>query len=193
MRVRLAATLVVLALIILLARRANASCAVEQAYLAQTSLPAGCKLQIYIQNGETTPTVVALRGGQRVNVTGAATSEAVSLPIFLETDHCTGTGMTSAFPMTLVSIELANVVAGDTLELEGVTAAQTVVTAATTCSAPVQPDLFCADDTPETCDDDIVPGKDDGGCNAGGSAALGAALALLGLLRRHRCVSRRRA
>jgi MYXO-CTERM domain-containing protein len=91
----------------------------------------------------------------------------------------------------LASIELKDVVAGDTLELEGVTTPRQVpVTAAATCTAPTVPSLFCADDAP-LCGSELD--EDDGGCTTGGTPALGAALILLGLLRRHRYDRRRRA
>ena len=143
---------------------------------------------MYLRDPAVTPKAVALRGGDRIDVTVSFILERTPVPLFIEHNSCTGEGMTVQYPLQRFNLELGDVVVGDVLEIGGATTApneRARVVAAGDCPLPLEPMLVCLDDTPEQCDEV----EETGGCAstpAPGPISFG--LALLGLcsLRRRR-------
>jgi hypothetical protein len=170
---------------LLFAHKASASCAVDAAFFGQRTVPLGCTVTLYLRDTSVPAKVVALRNGTRVDVTKSATSAQQDLPIFFEEDGCTHEGHTGTLPMQVATIELQGVVEGDTLQVDGTDGfATATVVAAGTCEQPIEPDLACADDTPEECGGDLGDDIAHSSCSTGGAPSL--LLALLFVRRRRR-------
>lgn len=189
MRIRLALTLLALAAIALLARRAHAACAIDPAFVATHDVPLGCPLIVDLVEDGSTPKVVVVRPDVgAVDVTGTMTQQPHAVSIFFEDNACTGEGHTSSYPLRRFTIELSGVAQGETVQLDGIDAFDRTarIVARGPCPAPIDPGLFCADDTVRTCE------TEGGGCSSApaptGVATIALAIALIGFgwLRRRR-------
>lgn len=177
---------IVTLLLTALGRSADASCAIEEAYLGMHEVPLGCSLVVYVRDPSARPQAIATRGDR--NVTVSYIQERTPVPLYLELDSCTGEGMTVQYPLQQFTLELGDVVVGDRLEIAGAATASNesavIVEARSECPAPLAPPLACPDDTPEVCDEAALP--DSGGCASSRPPAGGMLLVLVGIAIRRR-------
>lgn len=161
---------------------------------AQVELPEGCPITVYQEASTSSgaPKVFATRDGINVDVTSTVAQEP---SVWLDVGHpeydCAGEiASITPYPTLydVYTISVTDAVIGEDLVVGGW--GMRVVSGGA-CVTLAKPEPLCGY-VPDPCDDDITPpNDDDGGCNAGGGAGLGAALLALAGIRRRPSTARR--
>lgn len=185
-----------LALALLAAREASASCVIEPAIFGgSTDVPLGCPVVVYDQFMSATPQVFANRPGGGVDVTGTFATENTLLDVHftgisidcVPIDHLLPVGF------SVHTITLSGAQVGDVLTIDGYGVGTVVASGACPAAMPLLP--VCIEGVPG-CDevdppDDAPPDDDDptgdgGGCSSAPGGGLVIALAMAFLRRRRR-------